>query len=283
MLVREIRDPSGETVRRFSPTAAHRVLSEGTARVLCEMLTAVVDSGTARAAGVEGLRVAGKTGTAQKYDAAVRTYGQGMYLSSFAGFVPADDPCLLGVVVIDEPRGRHYYGGEVAAPVFRSVIEDVRRLPLGPLETGIARVAARPPAPAPVVVPDLRLLLRAGAESRLAELGLRVRFRGWGGRVLAQEPAAGEAVERGSSITAWLSAPGDSTGRLPDLVGMPVREAVRRLARLEVRVRIEGMGVVTRQWPPAGSVLPLAGECRLWCEPVLTAATAGPGETTASW
>jgi cell division protein FtsI/penicillin-binding protein 2 len=273
MLVREIRDPDGEAVRRFSPTAAHRVLSDGTTRLLRDMLTAVVDSGTARAAGVEGLRVAGKTGTAQKYDAAVRTYGQGMYLSSFAGFVPADDPCLLGVVVIDEPRGRQYYGGEVAAPVFGRIIEDVRRLPHGPLGSGIARVAERPPAPAPVVVPDLSLLLRGGAESRLAELGLRVHFGGSGPRVVAQEPAAGQAVERGSSVTAWLSAPGDSAARLPDLVGLPVREAVRRLTRLGVRVRIEGIGVVTRQSPAPNSVLPLGGECRLWCEPILTAVT----------
>lgn len=279
MLVREIRDPEGDVVRRFSPHASRRVFSPGTTRLVREMLTAVVDSGTAKMTRVPGLRVAGKTGTAQKYDASVRTYGRGMYLSSFAGFVPADDPCLVGVVVIDEPRGRKYYGGEVAAPVFREVLLDLRRLPHGPLEGGASQVVARPPAPAPVTVPDLRLLPRPSAEARLAEFGLRARFQGGGVRALAQDPPAGEAVERGAGVTVWMSALGDSSARhLPDLTGMPLRLVLRRLTQLQVCARIvEGLGLVTRQWPAPGTPLPLAGECRLWCAPALVAACAAAG------
>ena len=112
------------------------MFSPGTTRTLREMLEAVVDSGTAKAARVPGLRIAGKTGTAQKYDASVGTYGRGMYLSSFAGFAPSDQPTLVGVVVIDEPRSGRYYGGEVAAPVFREVVEDLQRLPKGPFAPG---------------------------------------------------------------------------------------------------------------------------------------------------
>ena len=281
MLVREVRDLDGNVTRRFSPHPSRRVLSEGTTRVLRDMLAAVVDSGTARTAQVPGLRIAGKTGTAQKYDANVRTYGRGMYLSSFAGIVPADEPRLVGVVVIDEPRGKQYYGGEVAAPVFREVLLDLRRLPHGPLEDGITDIAVRPPALAPVQVPDLRLLQKSGVPARLAEFGLRVRFRGDGPRVLAQEPRAGSAIERGTSVTVWLSPPTDSAARvLPDLIGLPVREALQRLTSLTVRARIEGSGVVARQQPPAGTSLPLAGECRLWCRPAadarrLAAADAG--------
>jgi cell division protein FtsI/penicillin-binding protein 2 len=281
MLVREVRDLDGNVTRRFSPHPSRRVLSEGTTRVLRDMLASVVDSGTARTAQVPGLRVAGKTGTAQKYDANVHTYGRGMYLSSFAGIVPADEPRLVGVVVIDEPRGRQYYGGEVAAPVFREVLLDLRRLPHGPLEDGITDIAVRPPALAPVQVPDLRLLQRSGVPARLAEYGLRVRFRGDGPRVLAQEPRAGSAIERGTSVTVWLSPPTDSAARvLPDLIGLPVREALQRLTSLAVGARIEGSGVVARQQPRAGTELPLEGECRLWCRPAadarrLAAADAG--------
>ncbi|HKQ56361.1 MAG TPA: penicillin-binding protein 2, partial [Candidatus Eisenbacteria bacterium] len=144
MLIREVRDADGAVLRRYAPEASHRVFGEPTSALLREMLTAVVDSGTAVAARVQGLHVAGKTGTAQKYDPTVGTYGKGLYLSSFAGFAPAESPRLVGVVVIDEPRGGRYYGGEVAAPLFRKVIEDLRRLPHGPLGSGVVQVAVRP-------------------------------------------------------------------------------------------------------------------------------------------
>jgi stage V sporulation protein D (sporulation-specific penicillin-binding protein) len=281
MLVREVVDDEGRAVRRFSPRATRRVFSESTTLELRDMLSAVVDSGTAKSARIPGLKVAGKTGTAQKYKAEVRTYGKGMYLSSFAGFAPADDPCMVGVVVIDEPRGKHYYGGDVAAPVFREVVLDLLRLPHGPFESNGMQVASRPPAPAPVSVPDLRLLLPGATERRLAESGLRARFRGAGTLVLAQEPGAGQAIERGASVTVWLSPPADSSERrLPELAGLPLREALRRLTRLGVTARIEGRGVVVRQTPAAGTELPLPGTCRLWCEPVLAAvAVAGSQET----
>jgi cell division protein FtsI/penicillin-binding protein 2 len=276
MLVREVRDARGNVVRRGTPHASHRVFSEATTATLRTMLQAVVDSGTARPAHLEGFPIAGKTGTAQKYDAAIGTYGRGMYLSSFVGFAPVEHASLVGVVVIDEPHGKHYYGGEVAAPVFREVVQDLRRLPHGRFEMSSAQWAARPPQPAPVTVPDLHLLPPRDAERKLAEDGLRAHFEGEGARALSQTPPAGEAVERGASITVWLSAPVDSSGRrMPDLTGLAVREALRRLTLLEVSPRIEGHGVVVRQSPVAGAVLARGGRCELWCESGATAFTPG--------
>jgi cell division protein FtsI/penicillin-binding protein 2 len=276
MLVREVRNAEGTTIRRFEPEASHRVFSEHTTALLRQMLTAVVDSGTAKAARIPGLSIAGKTGTAQKYDAAVGTYGRGLYLSSFVGFAPAEDPQIVGVVVIDEPHGTKYYGGEVAAPVFRAVIQDLRRLPKSSLQSGVNQVAARPPAPSPVVVPDLRLLPRGAAERRLEAYALHPHFEGDGARVLSQEPPAGVAVERGAAVTVWLDVPADSTGTtLPNVVGRSSREAVRLLSAHEVAVSIVGHGTVTRQWPAAGARLPLPGPCVLTCEPGRTAQAAG--------
>ena len=267
MLVREVRNARGDVIRRGTPRASHRVFSENTTAILRTMLQAVVDSGTARPARIDDFPICGKTGTAQKYDASIGTYGRGMYLSSFVGFAPADHPGLVGVVVIDEPHGKHYYGGEVAAPVFREVIQDLRRLPHGPFEMSATQWAARPPRPAPVTVPDLRLLPPRDAERRLDEFGLRAHFEGDGARALSQSPAAGEAVERGASVTVWLAAPVDSLGRrMPDLTGMAVREALRRLTLLEVMPHIQGHGVVVRQLPAAGTDLPRVARCELWCE-----------------
>uniref|UniRef100_A0A832I2P1 PASTA domain-containing protein n=1 Tax=Eiseniibacteriota bacterium TaxID=2212470 RepID=A0A832I2P1_UNCEI len=267
MLVREVREPSG-AVRRTRPQAVRRVFSERTARVLAEMLQAVVDSGTARPARVAGLRIAGKTGTADKYDAATGTYGHRMYVASFVGFAPADDPRLVGVVVIDEPRGRRYFGGEVAAPVFREVMRDLQRLPRGPFAPEVRTVAARPPAPAPVTVPDVRLLPPRAAERVLGDVGLRARAVGAGARVLDQSPAAGAAVERGTGVTVWLEAPRDSAWAVaPALEGLALREALRRLGPLAATVRVAGRGVVVRQAPAPGARLPASREVRLWCEP----------------
>ena len=155
--------------------------------------------------------------------------------------------------------------------MFREVVNDLRRLPHGPLDPGVSQVAARPPAPAPVTVPDLKLLPPDAAERRLFSLGLRARLEGQGERVLAQSPAAGEAIERGASVTAWLEAPADSAGGvLSDLSGLPVREALRRLTLCQLPVHIAGRGVVVRQSPEPGTRLPISDPVRLWCEPRLT-------------
>jgi membrane peptidoglycan carboxypeptidase len=290
MIVREVRDDAGHVLRHASPEAVQRVFTERTTETLRGMLQAVVDSGTATAARVEGLAIAGKTGTAQKYDPDVRGYGVGKYIASFVGFAPADDPRIVGVVVIDEPKGARYYGGQVAAPVFREALVDLRSLPHGPLAPDPAQVALKPPAPAPVTVPDLRLLPPVAAETRLATAGLHAVFHGHGPRALAQQPPADTAIERGSVVDVWLSTPDDSSSAvLPDLVGHVVRDALRELGRRQVPARVMGRGTVVRQDPLAGTALPLPGSCVLWCEPrPLTPAPApgpsaalvsGPGET----
>ncbi|MCX7794669.1 MAG: penicillin-binding transpeptidase domain-containing protein, partial [Thermodesulfovibrionales bacterium] len=103
--------------------SAERILSPRTAFILKEILTATVnEDGTGRLAGVDGNRVAGKTGTTRLFDPEVRSYSQERYVSSFVGFVPAKEPKIVAIVVIGEPKGA-YYGGTVAAPVFRELAE----------------------------------------------------------------------------------------------------------------------------------------------------------------
>jgi cell division protein FtsI/penicillin-binding protein 2 len=282
-LVLEERSATGQTVRRYAPQAVQRVCSEATAAELRRLMVSVVDSGTARTARVGGLSVAGKTGTARKYAPEVGTYAQGKYLSSFVGFAPADQPRVLGLIVIDEPRSRAYYGGEVAAPVFRRVLDDALGLPQGPLRPNYTMVALQPPAPAPVMVPDLRLLPLRQAYDELSGLGLRALVRGPGPRVVSQHPPAGTAVERGARVTLDLRAGVDSSERvLPDVRGLAAREALRRLSQRLVAVRVRGSGVVVDQSPPPGTPLPLRGTCELRCEP-LALAGAVRREPPARW
>jgi cell division protein FtsI (penicillin-binding protein 3) len=108
--------------------AGERVLDEQVARELVTMMEAVVsDAGTARRARVMGYRVSGKTGTAWKASA-TGGYSTNKYMAVFGGVVPASSPRLAAVVVIDEPSGGAYYGGEVAAPVFSAVMSGALRL-----------------------------------------------------------------------------------------------------------------------------------------------------------
>ena len=108
------------------PYRRRRIISERTALLLTSILQKVVQRGTGTTARIRGYKVAGKTGTTQKFDPSIGGYSSTAHTSSFAGFVPADNPVLSMVVVIDEPKGP-YSGGEVAAPVFREIASLVLR------------------------------------------------------------------------------------------------------------------------------------------------------------
>jgi len=110
-----------------SPPPGERVLDEATAKDLVRMMVNVVsDEGTARRAAVVGYRVSGKTGTAWK--AAGGSYSTHKYMAVFGGVVPATNPRLAALVVIDEPSRGQYYGGDVAAPVFSAVMSGALRM-----------------------------------------------------------------------------------------------------------------------------------------------------------
>jgi cell division protein FtsI (penicillin-binding protein 3) len=122
-IVSDIISPSGEIIKRTRPVVERRVISRSTAQMIKEILKTVVEEGgTARRAYIRGNPVAGKTGTAQIFDLSTGRYSKDRYVSSFVGFAPADEPEIALIVVIYEPEGA-YYGGVVAAPVFKRIIE----------------------------------------------------------------------------------------------------------------------------------------------------------------
>jgi len=109
--------------RYFEPLAIRRVISESKARLLTNIMTDVVKRGSGVRAAVEGYPVAGKTGTAQKFNPETLTYAENKYVALFGGFVPANEPEFTLLVVFDEPDKSLYWGGYVAAPVFSSIAE----------------------------------------------------------------------------------------------------------------------------------------------------------------
>jgi cell division protein FtsI (penicillin-binding protein 3) len=122
-VVERIIDSYGRVLKSFNPKKIKRVISRDTSREVVRIMKQVVEpDGTGARAALSGYVVAGKTGTAQKIDHHLKTYTKDRYVSSFMGFVPADGPRLVIVVILDEPKGTPY-GGIVAAPVFRTIAE----------------------------------------------------------------------------------------------------------------------------------------------------------------
>jgi cell division protein FtsI/penicillin-binding protein 2 len=116
----------GKVVEQFKPKKIRRVISEKASLQMVEILKSVVKNGTGKTAALEGFDVAGKTGTAQKYDASTQSYSSTEFMSSFIGFAPADSPRLVILVMIDNPKGLNW-GGVVAAPVFQQIAKKALR------------------------------------------------------------------------------------------------------------------------------------------------------------
>ncbi len=123
--LKSIVSADGKTVSEYKPVLKNKVISENASKALAQMLEGVVTEGSGKKAFIEGYRVGGKTGTAQKYEGG--HVAQGKYVSSFCGFFPANKPEYLALIVVDEPQGT-YYGSAVAAPVAKKIFEDIIKI-----------------------------------------------------------------------------------------------------------------------------------------------------------
>lgn len=196
-IIRKVVDREGQPVKEVKPEKVVQAVSPETARYMArEYFRAVVEKGTGTSAAVDGIPVAGKTGTAQKYTGAYQ--GQHTYLSTFVGFFPADNPQYAAIVVVDEPQTA-YYAAAVAAPVFsricgRSIAcsrEMQRRLALrSTVKASLDQIVT-------IAVPELKGLTGREAERLLKWNGLGVEFAGSPDQlVLAQSVTAGSKVQK---------------------------------------------------------------------------------------
>ncbi len=120
-LLKSVTLSNGKT-QKYNPVLKYKPVSEKASRTLAAMLEGVVTEGSGKKAYIEGYKVGGKTGTAQKYEDG--HVASGKYVSSFVGFFPADKPEYLALIIVDEPQGT-YYGSAVAAPVAKEIFEDI--------------------------------------------------------------------------------------------------------------------------------------------------------------
>jgi cell division protein FtsI (penicillin-binding protein 3) len=229
-LVREIRTSSGVVIYR-TEAQQRRVVSESTAGALRNMLESVTLNGTAKQAQLDGYSAAGKTGTAQKIDPKTRTYSTTKHIASFVGFAPVSAPAVVIIVVIDEPGGA-YHGGDVAAPVFREIAEQI--LP----DLGVAPDA------------DFKTPTELIAEQRGPQTTTES---GNSEQPVARDesyPQVAGRDSRGGDVV--YAAASDRAMLMPNLQGRSVRDVARACAQLGLQIEAHGEGRVTRQSPAAG-------------------------------
>ncbi len=258
----------GETVRLYPVERVRRVISPETAATFRSFLRDAVTSGTAKDAALTWVEVAGKTGTSQKSAEGGRGYGEGRYVSSFVGMAPADNPQVVGLIMLDEPRGI-YYGGMIAAPVFRDILATWATQGKAPVKLPAQTLVSRArPAPRSMRVPDVRLMAADQARSMLRSVGMNCSVEGAGPRVAIQSPEPGSEARAGDCVRVVLTTEAIIESSFPDLRGLSLREAVARLSALSVPVAgVRGSGCVVDQSPPPGAPLTPGSTCVLTCAP----------------
>lgn len=195
-------DPTtGELVAKKEPKLKEKVISPETSKEIRSALEHVVALGTGRSAYVEGYRVGGKTGTAQKVGKDGK-YMENNHIVSFIGFAPANDPEIVVYVAIDNPKGVVQFGGVVAAPIVGTIIDDsLRALDVPKQKGGIDKDYQWPEEPL-VEIPDLIGLKTKELQSYY--FNFQIDTVGDGNVILDQAPAPGEKVEQGSKIRVVL-------------------------------------------------------------------------------
>lgn len=196
-------DPvTNKVVEKQEPVLKRRVISESTSKQMREALESVVAKGTGRPAYVDGYRVGGKTGTAQKVGPDGR-YMANNHIVSFIGFAPADDPQLVVLVAIDNPKNTIQFGGVVAAPIVGTIMEESLRMMNVPPRKGELDKKIMWPDTPKVKVPSLIGLTKEDILKDLSDL--KIEAHGEGTRVIDQSPKEGIKVEEGSVIRIYLS------------------------------------------------------------------------------
>ena len=228
----------------IAPKALRQVVSTQTANIVRDMLMTVTEKGgTGTLAVVPGYRTAGKTGTAQKADAATGNYSVDKRVASFVGFIPAENPKLVILALLDEPKGQ-VYGGLIAAPVFSRVASQTLQL-LG----------------VPPTYPEDRNTILPSAEEIAKVLGAAESE-----EVLAVDDLSLADVvdvdENGETIAPLPSGP-----VMPNFIGLSSRQVLEMAQESSLNLKLIGSGRVTEQDPVAGMPIPLGSQIWVRLEP----------------
>jgi cell division protein FtsI (penicillin-binding protein 3) len=246
----------------FHPQQQHRVISSMTAAVMRRLTEEVVLEGTARRAILDGYTSAGKTGTAEKVDPRTHAYSKTDYVASFVGFAPVNNPVITMAVILDTPKGLHQ-GGQVSAPVFKRVAEQVLAYYSVPHDVEPKSNSARRLLVAKAAERDTEDTQHASGEMLELETVAAASTPG-----ASPAPHAAAAPPPGQPLRAPTQSQPDARGgtvvldvgggsTVPSLLGLSMRGAIEAAHKAGFELQIVGSGVAREQQPPPGAYLPL--------------------------
>jgi cell division protein FtsI (penicillin-binding protein 3) len=257
-LVKEVRSIDGKVLYRAEPRSVRRVMSGEVARTVQQMLLAVVREGTATKADLATFDVAGKSGTARRTSQNAG-YVAGNYTASFVGLFPGNDPQYVVLVKLDNPRGAHYAGGDIAAPVTQIVLRAalaardaaLDREDLAASEKSAVGQSHVGPAAGTNSVAEVKFVRRNSAEGpdRPTQDSYDPNR-----NVAKRDPSEGTAsyvIELPASLKSAAAA--IASRAIPDVRGLSVREAVRAIHNAGFRVRLIGASAAGT-FPAAGTI-----------------------------
>ena len=260
---KRLLDENRYIVDETVPQVVRRVVSSETSRTMRSFMQGVVDSGTARQARIEGISIGGKTGTSQRL--VNGSYSDRSHVASFVGFFPVDEPRILILVIVDAPTNG-YYGGTVAAPIFRNIAMRI---------INSSSEFAKKPEPLfasfngndDIRVPNVKGMKLESARAVLKGHGFNMVVQGAGELIADQHPQENDLAPRRSEVMVSLVRIKEDSAtdkvRVPDVMGMSLRQAMALVKGMKLQPSPAGSGVVVRQLPEAGTLVSQGTRCTL--------------------
>lgn len=257
-VVDHVVDSNGNIVLQNETEVKRQIVSEETSDIVREQLEAVVNNNPSHNAYIQGYRIGGKSGTAEKLDTS--TADDRQHVASYCCFAPADDPEVIMLIMADEPNKEiGYYGSQVVVPYARDIMEEIL-----PAMGFYPEYSDGEDTDSTVTVPYLQSADITSAESTLAQLGLTYEVVGDGTTVASQSPSTGTSVTKGGKVILYTEVGGNSgdTIEVPNLVGMTAAEVNETMTYYDLNYAIVGSSasesgaLVQYQSEEAGTVVP---------------------------
>lgn len=234
-VVNEIVDADGNTVSSVGTTVKRQVISEKTSETIRTVMEAVVDGGGGKNAYVSGYRIGGKTGTSQKLIDINQTGESRIYISSFCGVAPMNDPEVAILVMLDEPTGKDYYGGTIAAPVGGQIFAEI--LPYLGFEPQYSEDELSKMA---VKIPSVAGLSLETAKKTITDKGLKYQVVGNGDSVIKQFPTSTESLYSDGIVMFYTDDSVATKTNVPSFVGLSISAANELAANKKVNIQFAG-------------------------------------------
>lgn len=229
-VVDKIVDCDGNVVKEFTPTIKRQVISEETSAIMRDTLETVVTVNSGSNVYIKGYHIGGKSGTSQKLDENPKG---DTYVSSYCAFYPANDPEIIMLVMVDEPRNGLYYGSAVAAPVVSEVFTEIL-----PYLGYYAEYTEDELADLEVTVPDVQGAEIGPAMATIESLGLKYNIVGDGETVVRQVPLRGTEMPKECTVILYTEEGyEDDMVKVPDLTGYSLEKANKKLASIGLNLR----------------------------------------------